>query len=563
MAQDTKEALERLTDSLNKSNSLLETIKGAISQQIGASEGLKTAMVKSNTLNQGKVYDALERVADLPGRFDKVLQSFGKFMQEGLGSQDKQFLGVLSQIETLGLDMGPFLQLTRGMNNTMNASQELQTKALTQLMNIADLTEANPELLATALNKHQQTFTDAAGIYGPQFANDLRAVMTTIAASMKGGGAELEPLLNVVSKFIGETPEQKALRARLGLPENLEGMGAEDLMSKVVYPLLKSVKEGMFQGEGSATIRALLGETFSFQAGDFAILDKAAAELGSVGELLKLMQTSTRDLRVREDAEKKLSATMDKLANAFFSIFTPSMEALGNVMGPNNLGGKVVDLAQTIADWISGELLGLTNKAIAIFSEFEANGGITQMQEKIAEAGSLVSQIWEGAQTAVVATWDFFTQGGIQKAWNTFKENLELWTEQFKSVLSQWGHNALVYGGVIVRNIFWTMIDAFAIGAEFIFLKIKHAWQDWNPLGVVGDVAEIAWDTAFGAAEMVLGTAGGLLKTVGKGVQGEWHNPLTTVMEVGGRGLDRVSGWVEHGSIAGERNARQEEEMDA
>jgi len=254
---------------------------------------------------------------------------------------------------------------------------------------------------------------------------------------------------------------------------------------------------------------------------------------------------------------------MDKLANAFFSIFTPSMEALGNVMGPNNLGGKVVDLAQTIADWISGELLGLTNKAIAIFSEFEANGGITQMQEKIAEAGSLVSQIWEGAQTAVVATWDFFTQGGIQKAWNTFKENLELWTEQFKSVLSQWGHNALVYGGVIVRNIFWTMIDAFAIGAEFIFLKIKHAWQDWNPLGVVGDVAEIAWDTAFGAAEIVLGTAGGLLKTVGKGVQGEWHNPLTTVMEVGGRGLDRVSGWVEHGSIAGERNARQEEEMDA
>lgn len=484
MAQDTKEALEQLTDSVNRSNSLLETIKGALSQQISASEGLKTAMIKSNTFSQGKMFKALNMVADLPGRFDKVLKSFGQFLQEGLGANNKEFLGALSKIEALGLNSAPFLQLTRAMNNKMGESVEQQTKALTQLMNLRDLTKANPELLATALNKHQQTFVEAAGIYGPQFSQDIRAVMSTLGAHLPGAGAMTENVVSLLSNFMGESPEKRALRGRIpGLPEDLSKLTSpEQIFSQFVVPLTKFFSESpLFQGPNAAINKEMFKDVFGLESKDFVVLEQLGAVLGedgAVGKMSKAMKQSLEELRRSQDIQKKLSFVMDGISNAFFSILTPSMEYLSGVMGEEGLGGKVVDLSKQIADWIGGELKTLTVKAVGILSEFKANGGITTMQEKIAEAGKRVGEIWDGAKKTVTGIYMFLEEGGLQEIFNNVIARFKLWEEQigerFDQFLPQFGQifiDSVTYMGQV-------LMLALQAGAYLIWEAITELFPD-------------------------------------------------------------------------------------
>lgn len=527
MAQDTKEALEQLTDSLNRSNSLLETIKGALSQQISASEGLKTAMIKSNTFSQGKMFKALNMVADLPGRFDKVLKSFGQFLQEGLGANNKEFLGALSKIEALGLNSAPFLQLTRAMNNRMGESVEQQTKSLTQLMNLRDLTKANPELLATALNKHQQTFIDAAGIYGPQFSQDMRAVVTTLASTLGGGGAMLDPLMSLISKFTGEGVEQKALRGMIGLPENLaELTSPEQIMSQFVVPLIKAFSENpLFTGPDAEMNRAMLGSVFGLTPADFALIMKTATEMPEVAELNKLTQESLKELKRSQDIEKKLSFVMDGISNAFFSILTPTMEYLSEVMGEEGLGGQVVELSKQIADWIGGELKSLTIKAIDIFNEFRANGGITMMQEKIAEAGKLVGEIWEGAKTTVTGMYRFLVRGGMEKVFENILKRFETWREQLGA---RFDHFVPYFQQVFIESISYmgqVLIYAMEAGALMIWKAVTQLFPEKQTAekaaAAMGLIAGIGTLTAgallapvtggmslMGATALVAGSAG-------------------------------------------------------
>lgn len=503
MAQDTKEALQQLTDSVNRSNSLLETIKGALSQQISASEGLKTAMIKSNTFSQGKMFKALHTVADLPGRFDKVLKSFGKFLQEGLGANNKEFLGALSKIEALGLDSAPFLQLTRAMNNRMGESVEQQTKSLTQLMNLRDLTEANPELLATALNKHQQTFIDAAGIYGPQFSQDMRSVMTTLASTLGGGGAKLEPLMDLVSKFIGETPEKKAARGMIGLPENLAGLTSpEQIISQFAVPLIRTFSESdLFTGPGAATNRSILGSVFGLTPADFALIMEAATEMPEVDVLNKTMKESMRELRRSRDIEEKLSFVMDGISNAFFSILTPSMEYLSGVMGEEGLGGKVVDLSKQIADWIGGELKTLTVKAVGILTEFKANGGITQMQERIAKAADVVGKIWDGAEKTATGIYMFLEEGGLEKIFDNVMIRFELWEEQ---IGARFDHFLPEFGRIFLESISYmgtVLILAMQAGAYMIWEAITELFPDKQS----AEKSAAKWGLIAGGATLLAG----------------------------------------------------------
>jgi len=238
--------------------------------------------------------------------------------------------------------------------------------------------------------------------------------------------------MDVISKFTGETPDKMAMRGRFGLRESLVGLNSpEQMMSEFVVPLIKTISENdLFTGPDAAINRDMLGSVFGLTPKDFAILMESASEMPEMAELNKLMEESLKELKRSQDIEKKLSFVMDGISNAFFSILTPTMEYLSEVMGEEGLGGKVVELSKQIADWIGGELKTLTIKAIDIFNEFRANGGITMMQEKIAEAGKLVGEIWEGAKTTVTGMYRFLVRGGMKMVFDNILKRFALWQVQ-------------------------------------------------------------------------------------------------------------------------------------
>ena len=289
MASDVNESLEELKTSVNQSNGLLRMVQSSLMQGISVSEGLKASMMKIGDFNKGKMLTTLEKVTELPGRFDKVLGTFGQFIERGLGANTKAFLEVIGEITALGLDSSPFLLLTRQMNNTMGMSLEAQTKSLTQLMNLRDLTEANPEILASILAANSKMFEEHAGIYGPEFVKNLQAATTSIAAELGGGGEMLQPLLKMINPFLQTTPEGMGLRAMWDMPINISEMGVPEMIKMISGLSRKMEEKGIFSGDPGqkALARTVVGKQLGFGPADFVILDKLFAQTKSTFEVLE------------------------------------------------------------------------------------------------------------------------------------------------------------------------------------------------------------------------------------------------------------------------------------
>ena len=184
--EDLTYAIEELTGTMKRQTSMTETLGQAVKSAMMTTENLKTAMLKTGSFQEGKMLKSIEHLGTLPGRMDKVVGNMGQFLNEGLGDHSKKFLSVVSKFTALGMDNGPFLQLARAMNAKLGMSIEQSSDQLKTLMNLRTITGQNPEKMAKALAKQQQTFQEAAGIWGPEFSQKLMGAMQVMAQGRGG-----------------------------------------------------------------------------------------------------------------------------------------------------------------------------------------------------------------------------------------------------------------------------------------------------------------------------------------------------------------------------------------
>ena len=207
-------AMEELTGTMKRQGSLTETMGQAIQGAMTSTENLKAAMLKTGRFSEGKMLGAIEKMSDMPGRIDKVIQGFGQYLQQGLGSHTDKFIGVVSKISALGLDNGPFLQLARSMNSKMGMSIDQRDQHFKELLNLREVTGQNPELMAKALAQQSQTFSEAAGIWGPGFSEKLMNSMKVMAVG-NGGDEMVGQMMTMMKPLLEAGPEGMAKRAML------------------------------------------------------------------------------------------------------------------------------------------------------------------------------------------------------------------------------------------------------------------------------------------------------------------------------------------------------------
>jgi len=439
MARDISEAIEDLKSSVDRSNGILRTVQSALAQAISTSEGLKGAMMKTGSFQQGKMYSVLEKVTDLPGRFDKVLNNFGNFVMRGLGQNTKEFMKVLGKMSALGLDDAPFLRLAKTQNNTMGLSLEQQTKSLTMLMNLRDISQANPEILAGILESNSKVMAQHAGVYGPEFANSFQQVVSTMAAAMGGGGESLQGVIDAVNPFLDAGIKGMGLRTQIGLPADISMMNSEEMMAFIREIPIALQKSGLFgTGRMASTRRAELGERFGVGKESFAIMDKMNRDLPSLAKLQVDLKRATAELIASQDLNSMLSTFMNKITNAFFGVLQPSIDKLTE--NQTGLGDNLVKLATEIAAWSADKLLAITTDTMQFLKEFVSSDKGMSGWQKLTEWWSklipTLGNIFTLAEVAVRTLINFITGGGIGTIINTIVNTWDVVKEALPRILS-------------------------------------------------------------------------------------------------------------------------------
>ena len=453
MARDISEAIEDLKSSVDRSNGILRTVQGALAQAISTSEGLKGAMMKTGSFQSGKMYSILEKVTDLPGRFDKVLNNFGAFVMRGLGQNTKEFMKVLGKVSALGLDNTPFLMLTRSMNNTMGLSLEQQTKSLTMLLNLRDISEANPELLAGILEANSKVMAQHAGVYGPEFANNFQQVVSTMAAAMGGGGESLQGVIDAINPFLDASIKGMGLRSQIGLQSDISNLNSTQMMAFIREIPLALKRSGLFGTGGMASVRrAELGERFGVSKESWAIMDRLNRDLPTLAKLQTDLKRATAELIASEDLHSMMSTFMNKITNAFSSVLHPSIKALTE--NQTGLGENLHTLATQIAAWSAEKLLAVTTKTMEWLKDFvnsdKGMSGWQKLTEWWSKLMPTLGNIWALAQVAVLTLINFIAGGGIGAIIDTIVNTWDVVKEALPRILNDaWVNMGKVLGATL------------------------------------------------------------------------------------------------------------------
>ena len=453
MSKDLTQAIEELKTSVNQSNGIMRTVQSSIAQTISVQEGLKASMIKNGSFTEGKLFSSLEKVGDLPGRFDKVLANFGAFVERGLGQNTKAFMGVLGKISALGLDNGPFLLLARNMNNTMGMSLESQTKALTQLMNLRDLSEANPEILAGILAANSKLFQDKSGIYGPAFAANLKAAAAVIGAEMGGGGEALQPVLEAITPFLDAGGEGMKLRTQLGLQADISHLDADGIM-KLLMDIPKAMKDqGIFD---SAMKKAFLGKSFGISDASFATFKMMNDKLPKNTAMQEKLVSSMGELTESEDINGMLSTFMNKLVNTFEGIPREALKILGKDKGP--LLEQIQNLATVISTWLTSAVVNQATKFMNMMNELqntteEGKSGFELVADWLEKLGSTIGNTVEVMSFAFNGLMSFIGGGGLKKVWDF----VVLSIDSFAIALPDIFNTGITNFGIMLQNT-WNLL---------------------------------------------------------------------------------------------------------
>tara|TARA_R110001583_G_scaffold9651_1_gene45478 strand:+ start:19793 stop:21628 length:1836 start_codon:yes stop_codon:yes gene_type:complete len=537
MTKDLTQAIEELKTSVNQSNGILRTVQSSIAQTISVQEGLKASMIKNGSFTEGKLFSALEKVGDLPGRFDKVLANFGQFVERGLGQNTKAFMGVMGKISALGLDNTPFLMLARQMNNTMGMSLESQTKALTQLLNLRDLSEANPEILAGILASNAKVFQDKAGIYGPEWAGAFRQAAAVIGAEMGGGGEALQPIIEATDKFLDAGGEGMKLRAQLGLQADISHLDSEGIM-QLIMDIPKAMKESdIFT---SPMKKAFLGKSFGISNADFAILEDMNKKLPEFGAIQEKLAKSLGELSESEDIEGMLSTFMNRLVNTFEGIPRAALKIFGgDKESRQRLLNTILNLADVISNWLSSAIANQATKFMNMMTSLdeateESKTGFEKVGEWLTSLGDTIANTVEVMSFAFNGLMRFIGQGGLKKVW----EYVVLSIDSFAIALPSIFNTGITNFGIMLQNTWnalwsWTMptlgglIKGLIIGVWDIAVWIvKGLANIFNPLNWVS--AGLDWITGGDDADPLMGGVNTMETTeIRKGINAGTIEPIS------------------------------------
>ena len=463
-------ALEDLTAAMKRQKTFTESLGQVLKSSMMSSEGLKTAMLKTGRFTEGKMLTAIERMADMPGRIDKTVQAFGQYLEQGIGSHTKEFTGIVSKISALGLDNSPFLQLARSMNAKMGTSIEQRDEQFKELLNLREVTGQNPELMAKALANQSQTFQEAAGLWGPNFAKQLFKAVTVLARE-NGGDAMIPGLMELIKPFIQPGPEGAAKRGFLGQGNILEPSENMTQMetNQMLLDIIRSV--GTNPAFGSALNKDVTGRAIGLGGKEFQVAQEMESRLKGVTaqSLMSDLVRLSADGEIgdgSQSVDQLMSTKMNNLTNQSADILTESILILSAAF--DGLAGQ----AATLADWLAGILKGF------------AIGGATKVAgsvDLLGTTGALAGAVGSLAKETGKGLYKFFTAGnGLERIFDSVVLFFQEWSHKIPRLLND---AILNLGNTLHYTFDWVKDFLTLFGKNLIFdlktiqMKVSNDFQ--------------------------------------------------------------------------------------
>ena len=448
-------AMEELTGTMKRQGSLTETMGQAIQGAMMSTENLKAAMLKTGRFSEGKMLGAIEKMSDMPGRIDKVIQGFGQYLQQGLGSHTDKFIGVVSKISALGLDNGPFLQLARSMNSKMGMSIDQRDQHFKELLNLREVTGQNPELMAKALAQQSQTFSEAAGIWGPGFSEKLMNSMKVMAVG-NGGDAMVGQMMTMMKPLLEAGPEGEAKRAMLNQGRG-PGLSADMSQSDMIEFIKTSMKSmGDNPAFGTALTRKITGGGVlgmggsEFQTASNMTERLAGTSTSDLMDMIEQIKVGGGDGTVGEGAgnsqseDQLMSVKLNNVINQFADVLPEAITKVGNAL--DGLAGSAAGLA----GWVSGMLKGFANDGADLLAD--GIGGAKKLGGKIGAPGSTDLTGTAGALAGAVGSLATETGKGLAKFF-TDGNGLERIFDTVVLFFKEWAHKLPRLLGDVVSNL--------------------------------------------------------------------------------------------------------------
>lgn len=474
-------ALEELTGTMKRQGSLTETMGQAIQGAMTSTENLKAAMLKNGRFSEGKMLGAIEKMSDMPGRIDKVIHGFGQYLQQGLGSHTDKFIGVVSKISALGLDNGPFLQLARSMNAKMGMSIDQRDQHFKELLNLREVTGQNPELMAKALAQQEQTFSEAAGLWGPGFSEKLMNTMKVFAQG-NGGEQMVGQMMSLFKPYLQPGPEGMAKRAALtqgqgpGLSEN---MSQADMMSFFKLALDQAAGDNpMF---GSAINRQITGGGVlgiggaEFNTANIMSQRLAGQSTSDFMDILAQIKVGGGDGTVGAGAgnsqseNQLMSVKLNNVINQFADVLPEAITKVGNAL--DGLAGS----AAVLAGWLADMLKGFANDGADLIAD--GIGGVKKLGGKIGAPGSTDLTGTAGALAGAVGSLAKETGKGLAKFF-TDGNGLERIFDAVVLFFKEWGHKLPRIFKDVVSNLGNMLNYTFQWVTDTLTLLFKNTMND-------------------------------------------------------------------------------------
>ena len=385
---DLIRALEEQSALTKRQNTILGQLEASLTDAVGVNESLKGAMMKAGKFSEDKMFKVTEGLSKSFGDFHKGMKANIKLLSEGLNTKGME--EAIQHITALGLNFQPFQNLIRHMDRELGFSTDAQVDQVKHLLALRKITQANPEMMAQQLNKISGVMRGAAGLFGPEFASSFQKAVTVLA----GDKPELvSQLTQAFSKAMGPGADGVRIRAMLGMPRDLTGMGPQGVLSMMMSVIQKT--QGSFFGDFMR--KSVLGKLVGFSPRDFAAFGAASKNLAgrnSQAEMAAALQAINQKLDASELMEK-WNTMINRIINPMHNVFVHFMEQVRKWSKPlmNMLADWSANTAETMKKWITA--------ASEWFSQQKGTDAYKGMMNN-------VSLIWEELKQGLTG---MFTQG--------------------------------------------------------------------------------------------------------------------------------------------------------
>ena len=287
----------------------------AITGSFGATESLKSSLMKVGTQSSKGIKGLMDTFEDVPVSMEKSIKGFGTLLSMGLRNMDKSFLRATGQIQALDLNIGNFSNVLKFNSNILRLNGRGQADMIQELIKLRKTTGRSPEAIANALGQLQPQVANVAAFVGTEAAAGLqKALGATVGEFMGHEGA----IAKMLDTFGGMTMDSRGMRARIGLdPQGGIGQG-NDLheMGNILTAI-----HSMFAGITDPAKANLLFEVMGMDAG---MLHLAKVFMGA-GGMAALRRAAAGG---GESSEATFSMATQKLANAMERLFKPMSNIL-------------------------------------------------------------------------------------------------------------------------------------------------------------------------------------------------------------------------------------------